>query len=77
MANNPYVNKVQLADGSSLIDLTSDTVTANKLLAGETAHDKSGAKITGSVSFVTYYTGAAEPSSNLGNNGDIYLKVVS
>lgn len=30
-----------------LIDLTSDTVTADKLLEGIVAHDKSGAKIYG------------------------------
>lgn len=34
-----------------LIDLTSDTVTADKLLEGITAHDKSGATITGSCTF--------------------------
>lgn len=34
-----------------LIDLTSDTVTADKLLASYTAHDKSGTKITGSCTF--------------------------
>lgn len=26
---------------------------------------------------VTYYTGTSTPSSSLGSNGDIYLKVVS
>lgn len=25
---------------------------------------------------ITYYTGSANPSSSLGENGDIYLKVV-
>lgn len=49
MANNPYVNKVQLADGTSLIDLTSDTVTADKLMQGYTAHDASGTIITGTA----------------------------
>ena len=44
MANNPYVNKVQTADGTVLIDLTSDTVTANVLLSGAT-----GASITGNI----------------------------
>lgn len=34
-----------------LIDLTSDTVTADKLLEGITAHDKSGANITGSCTY--------------------------
>lgn len=47
MANNPYVNKVETADGRTLIDLTSDTVTSNTLLSGQTAHDRSGATITG------------------------------
>lgn len=40
------VNKV-IYDGSAIIDLTSDTVTADKVLTGYTAHDKSGAIITG------------------------------
>lgn len=26
---------------------------------------------------ITYYTGSTNPSSSLGENGDIYLKVVS
>lgn len=43
------VNKVALANGTVLIDLTSDTVTASSVLAGVTAHDKSGAKITGTL----------------------------
>lgn len=47
MANNPYVNKVQLADGTVLMDISSDTVTAAKVLSGTTAHDATGAPITG------------------------------
>lgn len=43
------VNKVALANGTVLIDLTSDTVNAESTLAGVTAHDKSGAKITGTL----------------------------
>ena len=48
MANNPYVNKVEYG-GNVLIDLTSDTISADKLLSPYTAHDKSGAPIVGSV----------------------------
>ena len=33
----------------TLIDLTSDTVAADKMLAGITAHDKSGAGVVGSI----------------------------
>ena len=42
------INKVVYGN-STLIDLTEDTVSADKLLAGETAHDRSGASVVGSV----------------------------
>lgn len=48
MADNPYINKVEYG-GETLIDLTGDTVTPQTLLEGATAHDKSGASITGAV----------------------------
>jgi hypothetical protein len=47
---NEYVNKV-IYGGQTLIDLTADTVTADKILSGYTAHDKSGAAITGSNTY--------------------------
>ena len=46
MAENKNVNKV-VYGGQTLIDLTADTVTAGDIIAGVTAHDKSGATITG------------------------------
>ena len=46
MAQNKNVNKV-VYGGQTLIDLTADTITAGDLAAGVTAHDKSGAAITG------------------------------
>ena len=66
------VNKVVYGT-SVLVDLTSDTVTADKMLAGYTAHDKSGNQVTGNVTFATVYTGSGEPSSSLGEEGDIYF----
>ena len=48
--NNGYINKV-IYDGTTLIDLTSDTITASDLLYGVTAHDASGAPITGSCTY--------------------------
>lgn len=42
------VNKV-IYNNKTLIDLTSDTVSSDKLLKDATAHDKSGAVITGTV----------------------------
>ena len=66
-------NKV-IYDGTVLIDLTSDTVSANTLLQGSTAHDRGGEQISGAVQFVTYYTGTSAPSASLGQDGDIYLQ---
>lgn len=45
-----YNSKIIFA-GETLIDLTADTVTAEKLAKGITAHDKSGAPITGTNTF--------------------------
>lgn len=47
---NPYVSKV-IYGNDTLIDLTSDTVEASKLLYGYTAHGRDGAPVTGSCTF--------------------------
>ena len=47
---NQYVNKV-VYGGDTLIDLTADTITAADLASGVTAHDKSGAPITGTNTY--------------------------
>ena len=44
------INKV-VYGGKTLIDLTGDTVTPDKVLAGFTTHDKSGASITGTCDY--------------------------
>ena len=50
MANNEYINK-GIYGGLTLIDLTADTITADKVLSGYTAHAASGAPITGTCTF--------------------------
>lgn len=50
MANN----KVQLSDGTTLMDLTQDTVTPQMLLSGATAHNAAGEQISGAVAPVRY-----------------------
>lgn len=47
---NQYVNKV-IYGGNTLIDISADTVTADKLAYGYTAHAKSGAQITGTNTY--------------------------
>lgn len=56
-------------------------LTGTQTIAGDAdlvpANIASGVQIfgvTGSLSFITYYTGSSAPSSSLGNNGDIYLQ---
>ena len=44
------INKV-IYGGRTLIDLTGDTVTADKILSGFTAHDKGGEPITGTCEY--------------------------
>ena len=51
MPDTVYNNKIVLASGEVLIDLTSDTVDVSHMLEGITAHDKSGAPITGTCTF--------------------------
>lgn len=41
-------NKI-IYNGNTLIDLTGDTVTADKLMQGYTAHDRSGAVVNGTI----------------------------
>lgn len=47
------VNKVVFG-GETLIDISKDTVTKDKLLAGFTAHDQDGNQITGECNFDAY-----------------------
>lgn len=68
------VNKVSI-NGTTVLDLTADTVTPETLSVGVTAHNAAGELITGThIEPVTYYTGEDEPSSDLGNDGDLYLQ---
>ena len=51
MASNQYVNKVVLADGTTLIDLTSDDVTRASVLSGMKFHLPSGEATTGTSTY--------------------------
>ena len=70
MANS----KVQLANGTVLIDITDTTAAATDAVAGKVFYGASGEKVTGTLVIQHYYTGSSAPSSSLGVNGDIYLK---
>lgn len=49
MANNPYVNKV-VYGGTTLIDISDTTATAETILEGYTAYGANGQKLTGTAS---------------------------
>lgn len=61
---NQYINKV-IYGGRTLIDLTSDTVEASKLLLGTKAHDKSGAQIEGTCTFDVDSTDATAAAAEI------------
>ena len=46
---NTYVNKVQLADGTSLIDISDTTATANNVVAGSYFYLADGSKVQGTI----------------------------
>lgn len=55
MGLHRYVNKVEV-NGETIIDLTSDTVSADNLPKGVTAHDAAGYAIIGTAEFVSSST---------------------
>ena len=50
MASNPYVNKVDLANGTTLIDLSQDTVTQADVAQGKYFHLPTGQRVQGTAS---------------------------
>lgn len=71
---NLPVNKV-IYDGNTLIDLSGDTVSPDKLMEGVTAHDKTGAQIVGTA---TGGGGATEPyvEETYDSNGNLINAVM-
>ena len=69
---NQYYNKI-IINGQTKIDLTSDTITANKLLSGYTAHDKSGAPITGTCTFDSDTTDATALEGEILSGKSAYI----
>ena len=62
---NQYVNKVGLADGTILIDLTSDTVAAADVATGKYFHLPSGERIAGTNTYDSNTTDANATASEI------------
>ena len=69
---NEYTNKV-IFGNTTLIDLTADTITPLDLASGVTAHDKSGAPITGSNTYDADTSDADASASEILLNKTAYV----
>ena len=58
MASNPYVNQVGLADGTVLIDLTTDTALAADVKSGKYFHLATGERVQGTNTYDSNTTDA-------------------
>ena len=56
-------------------DVSGVTATEVDVVAGKVFVDASGAEKTGTLVVQTYYYGSSAPSSDLGADGDLYLKL--
>lgn len=65
MANNQYVNQVGLADGTILIDLTTDTAEQSDVLSGKYFHLKTGQRVQGSCTYDSNTTDADASASEI------------
>lgn len=73
MPTNSYNSKV-IFNGDVLIDLTADTVTADKLLKGITAHGKDGAPITGTCDWDAATGDATAAAAEILDGKIVYVK---
>lgn len=65
MASNTYVNQVGLADGTVLIDLTSDTAVASDVKTGKYFHLATGERVQGSNTYDSDTTDANASASEI------------
>ena len=73
MAENTYVNQVGLADGTILIDLTSDTAVATDVASGKYFHLATGERVQGSSTYDSDTTDANALASEILSGQTAYV----
>lgn len=73
MAENPYVNQVGLADGTILIDLTTDTAVAADVASGKYFHLATGQRVQGSSTKDSNTTDANASASEILSGRTAYV----
>lgn len=73
MANNTYVNQVGLADGTVLIDLTTDTAVAADVKSGKYFHLATGERVQGSNTYDSNTTDANATASEILSGRTAYV----
>ena len=76
LASNQYVNQVGLADGTVLIDLTSDTATASDVLYPAYFHLKTGERVQGTCNYDSNTTDADAQASEILDGKYAYVNKV-
>lgn len=73
MASNEYVNQVGLADGTILIDLTTDTAEQADVLSGKYFHLKTGERVAGTCTYNADTSDANASASEILNGRTAYV----
>ena len=73
VASNEYVNKVVLAGGNTLIDLTSDTAVAADVASGKYFHLASGERVHGSCNYDSDTTDANATAGDIAYGKTAYV----
>lgn len=73
MAQNEYVNQVGLADGTVLIDLTTDTAVATDVLSGKYFHLATGQRVQGSCTYDSDTRDATASASEILSGSTAYV----